>query len=146
MFESFLPHETASEEMLAPGTYFPHCLYSFYNYPDGLVRTSVNELSFFLRAYMNAGVFEGSRILESATIDLMLSNAHFGRALCWMTSELRNGDLMWGHGGGDPGISTYMGFRQRDNVGVIMFSHSGRPGSGAGEVFERLVEFGATSG
>lgn len=141
----FLPGANVTEEMLIPGAYFPHCLYSFYNYPDGLVRTSVNELSSFLRAYMNGGALDGTKILEPATVDLMFSNEHFGRGLCWAMRELRGGDVVWGHGGGDPGISTYMGFRQRDNVGVLMFFNYDRPGDGFEEILERLFVVGASA-
>jgi CubicO group peptidase (beta-lactamase class C family) len=140
--ESFLPADDAAEASLKPGSYFPHCLYSFFNYPDGLVRTSVNELSRFLRAYVNGGVFDGARMLEPATTRLMLSNDHYGRGLCWSTRRLRNGDFLWGHGGGDPGISTYMGFRQRDNVGVIMFYNFNDAGDGGEEILERLFAEG----
>ena len=143
--DSFLPGADVSDEMLKPGSYFPHCLYSFYNYPDGLVRTSVNELSSFLRAYMNSGTLNGVKILEPATVEMMLTNEHFGRGLCWATRELRNGDLIWGHGGGDPGISTYMGFRQRDDVGVLMFYNYDSPGDGGEEILERLFEMGAAA-
>jgi CubicO group peptidase (beta-lactamase class C family) len=136
-FESFLPQEGADPESIEPGTQFPHCLYSFPNYPDGLVRTSVRELSRFLTAYMNGGIFSGTRILEEDSVRTMLSDEHFGRGLCWSTRRLENGDRLWGHGGGDPGISTYMGFRPDDRVGVIVF-YNGRPGAGAGEIFERL--------
>ncbi len=141
--ESLLPAANLTEEMLTPGSYLPHCLYSFFNYPDGLVRTSVDELSHFLLAYMNGGTLGTAQILEPATIELMLSRKHFGRGLCWGTRELRNGDLLWGHGGGDPGIATYMGFRQRDNVGVIMFYNYDTPGDGAEEILERLFVEGA---
>jgi hypothetical protein len=71
----------------------------------------------------------------------MLSNDHFGRGLCWYTRSLLNGDLLWGHGGGDPGISTYMGFRPRDNVGVIIFYNYDSP-RGRSEILERLFSEG----
>lgn len=141
--DEFLPAENVTEDMQAPGSYFPHCLYSFYNYPDGLVRTSVAELSRFLRAHMNGGSFGGANVLQPATVNLMLSNDHYGRGLCWSTRELRNGDLVWGHGGGDPGIATYMGFRERDSVGILMFYNFGSLGSGADEILERLFALGA---
>ncbi|MEZ4586341.1 MAG: serine hydrolase domain-containing protein [Gemmatimonadales bacterium] len=114
------------ESALVPGALVPHCLYSFYNYPDGLLRTSVTDLSRFLRAYSGGGSFEGGRILEQETVDLMLSDAHFGRGLCWSSSEI-GGQLQWGHGGGDPGIATYMGFRPRDRVGAIVFCNFDSP-------------------
>jgi CubicO group peptidase (beta-lactamase class C family) len=141
-FEESLPAEHATQEMLKEGSYFPHCLYSFYNYPDGLARTSVREMSLFLRAYMLGGTFNNAKILAPGTIQLMLSNQHFGRGLCWSERELRTGDWIWGHGGGDPGISTYMGFRQRDQVGVLMFFNYSGPGDGQEELLERLFSAG----
>jgi CubicO group peptidase (beta-lactamase class C family) len=139
-FDSMLPAPGLTPADLRPGTHAPHCLYSFYNYPDGLVRTSVLELSRFLRAYILGGELEGRRILRRETIDTMLSFDHYGRGLCWSPREMDNGDLLWGHGGGDPGISTYMGFRPTDGIGVIVFFNCGSPGEGANEIFERLLQ------
>jgi len=50
----------------------PLKLYSFPNYPDGLLRTSVRELSFFLRAIINGGEFNNVRILKESTLKMML--------------------------------------------------------------------------
>lgn len=109
---------------LKKGSFFPHCLYSFPNYPDGLVRTSVNQLSHFLIAYMNNGEYEGKRILKEETVKLMLYDQHFGRALCWNINYLDEEVKLLGHGGGDPGISTLMFFRETDKVGVIVFTNT----------------------
>jgi CubicO group peptidase (beta-lactamase class C family) len=139
-FESFLPRygkETAAPKM---GELFPHCLYSFFNYPDGTIRTSVRDLSRFLRAYINDGVFENKRILKKETVRQMLSKEHFGRGLCWFDMILKGGEAAWGHGGGDPGISTQMLFRAKDGVGVIMFFNSDSPGKAYGEILDRLFE------
>ena len=104
------------------GSLYPHCLYSFYNYPDGLLRTNVKDLSRFLRAYINDGMLDGNRILDKETVGLMLSNEHFGRGLCWDTYG--DGDV-WGHDGGDPGVATYMGFSPTEKLGVILFFNAG---------------------
>jgi hypothetical protein len=37
------------------GSFVENCLYSFPNYPDGLVRTGVKELSIYLSTMMNGG-------------------------------------------------------------------------------------------
>jgi len=103
------------------GDVYPHCLYSFYNYPDGLLRTNVKDLSRFLRAYINDGKLDGVQILDKNTIDLMLSDQHFGRGLCWGT----DGEGLWGHGGGDPGVATYMAFTTKEDLGVIILSNNG---------------------
>jgi len=138
--DQFLPRYGKEKQSLETGELFAHCLYSFFNYPDGLIRTSVQELSQFLRAYINDGVFKGRRILQKETVRTMLSEKHFGQGLCWFSLKLRNGDPAWGHGGGDPGISTQMLFRPQDGVGVIVFFNYDRPGRAAGEIVERLFE------
>jgi CubicO group peptidase (beta-lactamase class C family) len=138
--EDFLPRYGKDQQTTKAGELFAHCLYSFFNYPDGLVRTSVQDLSRFLRAYINDGVFENSRILKKETVRLMLSKEHFGRGLCWFDMKLKNGEPAWGHGGGDPGISTQMIFRPQDGVGVILFFNTDSPGKVYGEIQERLFE------
>ena len=103
-FDSMLPADGYTAADMVPNGYIPHCQYSFYNYPDGLVRTSVNQLSRFLRAYSMGGEFNGYRLLKSETIDMMLSETHFDRGLCWDTYSFGSEDTFWGHDGGDPGV------------------------------------------
>ncbi len=71
---------------------------------------------------------------------MMLSEQHYGRGLCWSNRKLDSGDGIWGHGGSDPGISTYMGFRPKDGVGIIIFVNFGRPGDAMRRIFERLLK------
>jgi CubicO group peptidase (beta-lactamase class C family) len=135
---SFLPRDPA-DTALIHGDLFAHCLYSFPNYPDGLVRTSVMELSRFLTAVMNGGQMGDAKILEADTVSTMLSNQHFGRGLCWSTTRLgEEKELVWYHGGGDPGVATFMGFRPRDDRGVIVLTNCGDPGHGFGETIRHL--------
>jgi CubicO group peptidase (beta-lactamase class C family) len=104
--------------------YYGHCLYSFTNYPDGLVRTSINDLSKFLRAYIGFGQFHSARILNESTVQVMLTESHGRQGLCWSRPEHLTGDpTIWGHSGGDPGVSTTMEFSQRHETGVIVFSN-----------------------
>jgi len=103
------------------GGFFPHCLYSFPNYPDGLVRTSVLQLAHFLQAYINEGVYQNTRILKTETVQTMLSRDHYGGGLCWAERSLPDGDSIWVHTGGDPGINTLMCFRMSDKAGIIIF-------------------------
>jgi CubicO group peptidase (beta-lactamase class C family) len=138
--ETFLPRYGKEKQAAKTGDLFPHCLYSFFNYPDGLIRTSIRELSHFLRAYISDGVFENKRILSKETVRSMLSNSHFGHGLCWFEMKQKSGDTAWGHSGGDPGISTLMLFRPKDGVGVIVFFNCDTPGKAYGEILERLFE------
>ena len=107
------------------GNYLQLCNYSFYNYPDGLFKTSVKELSYFLRAIMNQGVYNGERVLEKTTVSEMLSlqlEDNDRQGLCWIKEKH---DPLWGHSGSDPGIQTYMYFDYHAKMGIILFQNSG---------------------
>lgn len=112
------------------GTFVENCLYSFPNYPDGLVRTSIRELSFYLTAIMNGGELNGKRILQKETVAKMLSlqiKGNNSQGLCWHVHRFESSSghsTLWGHTGGDPGISTYLFFDPVKRVGVITFQNS----------------------
>jgi CubicO group peptidase (beta-lactamase class C family) len=127
---SFLPLDE-SDTALVKGDLFAHCLYSFPNFPDGLLRTSVSELSRFLTAMMNGGRWGQVRILKTATVAMMLSKDHFGRSLCWNSTELGDDqNFVWYHSGSDPGVVTFMGYSPRDARGVIVLANCSDPGRG----------------
>lgn len=121
------PRFSTSERGASQGSdtdYHPHCLYSFTNYPDGLLRTSVSDLSKFLRAHIGHGAFGSVRILDEATIDKMFTESSPGQGLCWRKSRhLVDDETAWGHSGGDPGVSTVMYFSRNQSFGVIVFSN-----------------------
>jgi CubicO group peptidase (beta-lactamase class C family) len=113
-----------NESEFVVGSYVENCLYSFPNYPDGLVRTTVKELSRYLIAIINGGEYNGSRILKSETLNKMLSlqiEGNNSQGLCWHTFEI---DSTWGHTGGDPGIATYLIFNQKNKIGIITFQNN----------------------
>lgn len=128
-----VPYGKAPDPGLAPpegpgvdpstgAVYHPHCLYSFTNFPDGLLRTSALDLSKFLRAYIGRGEFNRARVLEDATVEKMLTASHDEQGLCWSRTRFGS-DEIWGHGGSDPGVRTVMQFSPRHRVGVIVFSN-----------------------
>lgn len=122
------------------GEFASNCLYSFPNYPDGLVRTSVLQLSHFLLAHINHGVYENTRILKQETIETMFSQDHFGKGLCWSEHSLADGNSLWVHGGVDPGINTVMVFRPADKTGVIIFANNDN--ADLGTLLQRLLQAG----
>lgn len=102
----------------------PLCKYSFPDYPDGSVITSVRELSYFLRAFINHGTYNNAKILEQSTIDKMLSfqiDGNNSQGLGWSKERFES---FWGHSGGDFGIATYMYFSPVANIGIITFQNS----------------------
>lgn len=119
-----LPSSSSGSTQVRDDPYFEHCLYSFPNYPDGLLRTSVTDLSRFLRAYMGNGESLSVRILDDFTVDTMLTESHNGQGLCWRKFEsLHTDSTIWGHTGSDPGVRTSMAFSRNGKTGAIVFSN-----------------------
>ncbi|PWV48322.1 CubicO group peptidase (beta-lactamase class C family) [Chitinophaga sp. S165] len=119
-----------NESEFKVGTYVQNCLYSFPNYPDGLVRTSVREISYYLAAILNGGELHGKRILKKATLDKMLTTQlelDKTQGLTWRTSEFETPSgkvTLWGHSGLDPGIQTFLYFDREKKTGVITFQNN----------------------
>ncbi len=100
------------------------CIFSSPNYPDGGLRTSVKELSYFLLAFINGGTYNGLRILKESTVNKMLTlqiEGNNSQGLCWHKDGFES---LWGHGGGDPGIRTKMYFSPETKIGIITFQNS----------------------
>jgi CubicO group peptidase (beta-lactamase class C family) len=96
------------------------CLYSFPNYPDGLVRTSVEDFGRYMAAY------QSDTLLEPKTIKRMLRkeveiSADSIQGLCWVTRDTDRGRT-WYHSGGDPGVSTIAAFEPDTNAIAIIFA------------------------
>jgi CubicO group peptidase (beta-lactamase class C family) len=127
------------EKEFAAGTLVQCCLYSFPNYPDGLVRTSVRELSYFMTAIMNGGMLHGQRILNEETVEEMLTlqlEDNDSQGLCWDKEMLNDETALWGHNGGDPGVATNMYFNREQKIGFITFQNSIT--GGAFEIIRKL--------
>jgi len=143
-YARLFPNETAFKV----GTFIPVCLYSFPNYPDGLVRTSVREISFYLAALLNGGELNGKRILKQATIEKMFSpqlKDYTAQGLTWRTSEFETpyGKVkLWGHSGLDPGIQTFLFFNPANKTGVITFQNN--PADGIQAIVGKI--YGAAAG
>jgi CubicO group peptidase (beta-lactamase class C family) len=131
------------------GVQVPHCLYSFATPPDGLARTSASELARFLLAYVNGGELEGHRLLEATTVAQILSDQQVHPAgiegrrslqgLAWHGLNGLGTATNWGHGGGDPGISTLMAFSPHDRSGVVALTNSDDPGDLTVDIARRAL-------
>ena len=113
--------------------YIPHPHYNMYvMYPAGSMRTSVEELSHFLIAHMNGGIWNNVTILNSSTVEIM-HKAHYANdgkekyGLGWTIQDKIFRKKEIGHGGGWPGVHTLMRFRPEDNTAVILFTNSMSP-------------------
>jgi CubicO group peptidase (beta-lactamase class C family) len=91
-------------------------LYGLTTYPDGGVRTTVTDLSYYLLCIMNKGLYRGTRILKEETVSEMLTPDYIDS----YTKFWGIGDQI-GHGGGDPGVSTGMYYLPKEKLGIIYF-------------------------
>ncbi|MCX6663010.1 MAG: serine hydrolase [Euryarchaeota archaeon] len=108
--------------------------YQLLHYPIGGLMTTVDDLSHFLSAHMNHGDYNGTRILQEETVELMHTiqppgniyyNFHYG--LGWMIIKPLIGKKIYiGHSGDIPGLHTRMYMDQSENTGIICFFNSDR--------------------
>ncbi len=101
-------------------------------YPAGGLYSSVSDLSHFLIAHMNDGVYNGTRILQKETVDLMhhiLPDNNIGYGLAWMKTQVTKHLTATGHAGDLAGTDTWMLYNQTQDRGIIYLAN-GNPASG----------------
>jgi CubicO group peptidase (beta-lactamase class C family) len=100
--------------------------YTYPTYPDGHLITTIEDLSKFMRAYIMFGKYNGFQMLKSQTIDTIMHeniNITAGKqGLIFYEHEIKP-FAVWGHDGGDPGVSTEMYFDRDKRIGYIMFNN-----------------------
>ena len=111
-------------------------LYGLTTYPDGGVRTTVADLSYYLLCIMNKGLYKGTRILNEETVVDMLTPDYIDS----YTKFWDIGDQI-GHGGGDPGVSTGMYYIPKEELGIIYFINTSSYGTFKKKE-EKIFEFG----
>jgi len=101
--------------------YVPIDHYSRRDFPAGQLKSSVEDFSHFLMAYINGGIYRGKRILEERTIEEILRTHNYASGTCLVWKNTIGG--WYGHSGGVTGASTYVEFQKKDKVGLIIFSN-----------------------
>jgi CubicO group peptidase (beta-lactamase class C family) len=102
--------------------------YGYPTYPDGALKTSVNEFARFLLVFINEGkTFDGKPFLKAETVKEMLILHSFpgmddedSVGLAWHS---RGG--FYYHTGGDPGMITITIFNPSTNQGSVLFTNGG---------------------
>jgi len=110
------------------GEYVPYTHYGFADYPNGQLRSTTLDLANFLLAYLQEGAFNGQELLSSASINEMLSPQISPldptQGLNWYLEDiyLSGGGTIpvWGHNGGESGVSTDMYIDRVNNIGVAV--------------------------
>jgi CubicO group peptidase (beta-lactamase class C family) len=103
--------------------------YTFIDYPDGGLRTTITDLSRFLRMIILKGTFNGQKILRPETVELMKqTNGIKDNDGLWYGLGLlftRNGNFtLCGHDGGEQGVTTQMFYDSDSGTGAIVFTNT----------------------
>lgn len=115
----FTPEEHPPEA----GGLWPLCLYSFATAPDGLLRTSVNDLARYLAAWASGGAaFFPRAFANEALTTSQFANRHLiwhRRSELYSSKDPIPGGPVWEHTGGDPGVSSVAAFRPETGQGWL---------------------------
>lgn len=111
----------------------PDIYWRFRAFPAGGLYSTVSDLSRFLIAHMNEGMYKNTRILQKETVRLMHEiqpgNA-INYGLAWMHTSITPRLSVSGHGGDLFGVDTWMLYCQTTNTGVIYLAN-GNPAYGS---------------
>ena len=123
-------------------------------YPDGGVRTSVQELSKFFISLLNDGKYKKTRLLKKETVEEMLRFQYseqnkpenvklnkVNQGIFWAT---KLGATRIGHNGSDPGVRTFMLSDLNKEFAVIVFFNTSLTEEDEGkffDIYEELYKF-----
>jgi CubicO group peptidase (beta-lactamase class C family) len=91
------------------------------HFPAQSLKTTTEDYSHFLIAYMNGGIYNGTRILQESSVHqvLQVNNPASGVCLIW-----NKGLSDWyDHAGGEPGVSAQIEFHPGNKIGLIIISN-----------------------
>ncbi|MEM1219203.1 MAG: serine hydrolase [Bacteroidota bacterium] len=112
-------------------SYIPIAHYSFADYPNGLLRSSVLDLAQWMVTYLEEGQLGSVEMLSPNTIQSMwsphISSIEPTQGLVWYQEELflDNGGsaFLWGHNGGEAGTSTDIYFDPENNLALAILAN-----------------------
>lgn len=97
--------------------------YQVFFYPSTTAKSTVADLSHYLIAYINGGIYKSKRILDESTINEMLSLRISGSGIgfIWWSQ----GNNWMGHTGGFVGVSSSIDIHRAKKLGVIILCNQG---------------------
>ncbi len=101
--------------------------YTFTDYPNGGLRSTVRDMYKLLAAYSMGGSYNGVRLLQETTVNTMwqpqIQHLDASMGLHWFVMNSANN--IWGHDGGEQGVATIMGVNPDNDTGVLIFANQG---------------------
>lgn len=113
--------------------------------PQGGLRISANDLSIFMRLMLNGGIYNGTRILNDSTVNLLHNpawifngsngNNYYGIFNtygfgCHRTTDLLQNEILFGHPGEAYGLISDLYFSKIKNYGIVFITNGGQWGNG----------------
>jgi len=106
--------------------------YGFADYPNGQLRSTINDLANFAIAYLQNGAFNSQNILNSTSVNEMLTlqipSLDTTQGLNWYKEQISltgGGSVsLWGHNGGESGVSTDLYINLSNNIGIVVISNA----------------------
>lgn len=101
--------------------------YTFKDYPNGGLRSTSRDLHTFLTAFVNGGVSNNYKLLSVATLNEMLKPQiqKIDNSVGLHMFKLNDEHELWGHDGGEQGVSTIVGFNTTSKKGAIILTNQG---------------------
>jgi len=100
--------------------------FGYSDWPSGQLRTSATQLAQFLTMFIQEGQFGTETLLAASTAQQMKTPQVPGidptQGLVWYTSNV-GGRSVWGHNGGDQGVTTEMWFDPATDIGVVALTN-----------------------
>ncbi len=99
--------------------------YTFTDYPNGGLRSTTRDLFKFLQAFVQDGKSQQYQLLKASTVKAMTTfqiptiSDDMGLHLF----QLDRQDNLWGHDGGEQGVSTIMAFSPDTKIGAIILTN-----------------------
>jgi len=101
--------------------------YGYSDYPSGQLRTSATQLAQFLTMFIQDGQYGTETLLAASTAQQMktpqVPGIEASQGLVWYTGTI-GGRSVWGHNGGDQGVTTEMWFDPATGIGVVALTNS----------------------
>lgn len=127
----FDTNDVARPYQWSGGQFVPYAHYGFADYPDGQLRSNVYDLANFMIAVLQNGAFNGEELLTNSSLNEMLTpqvpTLEPTQGLNWYQELifLTGGGTVdvWGHNGGESGVSTDMYINPDNNIGVAVLSN-----------------------
>lgn len=98
--------------------------YTFPDYPNGGLRSTAADMFKFLAAFIQEGKSHGYRLLKKETINKMMKAQipQIDETVGLHLFEIDWEEDLWGHSGGEMGVSTQVAFSPASEVGVIILA------------------------